>query len=116
MSKMSAWLDSLLRRAADHPQQTADGAGERLAAIEAQVDDSPGWVGYTRRLHERDVAEVQSLYEDALTAYRKNPIAWRIIATTTNYVVGDRGPDRPDEALAARPGPARLRARRLNGR
>lgn len=89
MSKMSAWLDSLLRRAADHPQQTADGAGERLAAIRAQVDDSPGWVGYTRRLHERDVAEVQSLYEDALAAYRKNPIAWRIIATTTNYILGD---------------------------
>ena len=25
-----------------------------------------------------------------MEAYRKNPIAWRIIATTTNYVVGDR--------------------------
>jgi hypothetical protein len=62
------------------------------AAARAVVDDSPGWTALAGpgRPHERDWAEVQGLYEDSLAAYRKNPIAWRIIATTTNYVVGDR--------------------------
>ena len=30
------------------------------------------------------------LYNDSLEAWRKNPIAWRIIAITTDYVIGDR--------------------------
>jgi hypothetical protein len=62
------------------------------AAARAVVDDSRGWTSLTGsgRPHERDWSEVQGLYEDSLSAYRKNPIAWRIIATTTNYVVGDR--------------------------
>lgn len=61
----------------------------RLAEVTGQVDDSPGWSANTNRPHERDFSEIQSLYADALTAYRKNPIAWRIIATTTSYIVGD---------------------------
>jgi hypothetical protein len=39
--------------------------------------------------HDYDPAEVQELYQDALAAWRKNPIAFRIIAITTDYVVGD---------------------------
>jgi hypothetical protein len=61
----------------------------QLSAVTAQVDDSPGWVADKRQPHERDFSEVQALYEDALAAYRKNPIAWRVIATTTNYILGD---------------------------
>jgi len=41
------------------------------------------------RPHDYDPARVQELYSDALTAWRKNPIAWRIIAITTDFVVGD---------------------------
>ncbi len=33
-------------------------------------------------------SEIQELYTDALTAWRKNPMAWRVINTTVNYVVG----------------------------
>lgn len=61
-----------------------------LNTVSATVDDSPGWTAQTGRPHERDFSEIQSLYEDALTAFRKNPIAWRIIQTTTNYILGDR--------------------------
>ncbi len=61
-----------------------------LAAVTSKVDDSPGWTSNTGRLHERDFSEIQSLYEDSLTAFRKNPIAWRIIQTTTNYILGEK--------------------------
>jgi hypothetical protein len=66
-----------------------NGRQTQLSAVTAQVDDSPGWVADKRQPHERDFSEVQALYEDALAAYRKNPIAWRVIATTTNYILGD---------------------------
>ena len=60
-----------------------------LASVSTRVDDSPGWTSLTGRPHERTSAEIQELYEDALKAWRKNPIAWRITAITSNYVVGD---------------------------
>ena len=60
-----------------------------LGAVNVQVDDSAGWGALTGRPHDYDAAVVQELYQDALTARRKNPIAWRIIAITTDYVVGD---------------------------
>ena len=53
------------------------------------VDDSPGWASLTGRPHDYDPAQVLELYNDALEAWRKNPIAWRIIAITADYVVGD---------------------------
>ena len=59
------------------------------AAVQARVDDSPGWASLSGRPHDYDPARVYELYQDALTAWRKNPIAWRIIAITTDYVVGD---------------------------
>ena len=75
-------LSRLIARINRHP--------EPLAAITARVDDSPGWGGLSSRPHDYDAARLQELYLDALAAWRKNPIAWRIVAITTDYVVGDR--------------------------
>jgi hypothetical protein len=60
-----------------------------LAAVQAQVDDSPGWSGLSTRPHDYEQSKVFELYQDALEAWRKNPIAWRIIQITTDYLVGD---------------------------
>ncbi len=60
--------------------------------VQAQVDDrSGGWSSLAggRATHDYDPSEVQELYQDALVAWRKNPIAFRIISITTDYVVGD---------------------------
>jgi hypothetical protein len=61
---------------------------EQLGTITARVDDSEGWTGFTSRPHDYNPGQVQEIYQDALTAWRKNPIAWRIIAINTDYVVG----------------------------
>lgn len=66
-----------------------EGKGMGLSAVSAQVDDSAGWGSLTSLPHDYDYSEVQELYADALTAWRKNPIAWRIISIITDYVVGD---------------------------
>ena len=63
--------------------------GEQLASITARVDDSPGWGELTRRPHDYPASEALRLYADSLEAWRKNPLAWRIIAITTDYVIGD---------------------------
>ncbi|MBN1537543.1 MAG: hypothetical protein JW908_12470 [Anaerolineales bacterium] len=63
---------------------------EQMTAVTAQVDDSSGWGSLSGRPHEYDQVRVQENYTDALTAWRKNPFAWRIIAITTDYVVGER--------------------------
>ena len=55
----------------------------------AIVDDSPGWTSLSGRPHDYEPAKINELYQDALIAWRKNPIAWRIIAITSDYVVGD---------------------------
>jgi hypothetical protein len=61
-----------------------------LSTVTAKVDDSTGWGNLSERPHDYDLAKMQEIYQDALTAWRKNPIAWRIINITTDYVVGDR--------------------------
>ncbi len=61
----------------------------RLAAVSVQVDDSPGWFGFQGGPNDRDASEIQEQYRDALTAWRKNPMAKRIIDCTTDYVLGD---------------------------
>jgi hypothetical protein len=61
-----------------------------LARVSVKVDYSPGWSNLSGRPHDYEPARVQEIYADALTAWRKNPIAWRIVAITTDYVVGDR--------------------------
>lgn len=60
------------------------------SALRSVVDDSAGWHGGDGGRHDYDPARLQTLYADALAAWRKNPIAWRIIAITTDFVAGDR--------------------------
>jgi hypothetical protein len=62
---------------------------EELASVTAQVDDSSGWTSLTGRPHDYDQAQIYEIYQDSLLAWRKNPIAWRIINITSDYVVGD---------------------------
>ena len=59
-------------------------------AVSVKIDDSPGWTKHGRSPHDRDAAEAQQLYEDVLTAWRKNPLAWRTVQITTDYVVGEK--------------------------
>jgi hypothetical protein len=84
------FLPELLRRW--NSRSTAENPAH-LGAVSGRVDDSPGWGGLTGRPsaggHDYDPGRVQELYADALTAWRRNPIAWRIIAITTDYVAGD---------------------------
>lgn len=67
-------------------------AGETLAqlAVRVRIDDSSdGWSQIGRYPHDRTLPEIQKFYEDALKAWRKNPLAWNTIRITTNYVLGD---------------------------
>jgi len=66
-----------------------DNATTKLGSVSSQVDDSTGWSSLLHRGHDRDSAEVQEMYEDALKAWRKNPFAKRYIEATTDYIVGD---------------------------
>lgn len=47
----------------------------QLSAVSSLVDDSPVWTSLTSRPHDYDPSRIQELYQDALTAWRKNPIA-----------------------------------------
>lgn len=65
-------------------------AAARFASVTARVhDDDPGWRSGTGGDHERDAGEAQQLYADALEAWRKNPLAWRIVAILRNFILGD---------------------------
>ena len=69
-------------------------AAERLAAVTVRVDDAggragTGWVGFQGGPNDRDASEIAQLYQDSLTAWRKNPMAKRIIDCTVDYVLGD---------------------------
>jgi len=78
------------------PFPSRGGAGGEALSVTSLVDDSPGWTSLTSRLpayfagHDYDPSRIQELYQDALTAWRKNPIAFRIVGITTDYVVGDQ--------------------------
>ncbi|MCJ7533401.1 MAG: hypothetical protein MUO64_20560 [Anaerolineales bacterium] len=61
-----------------------------LASVTAVVDDQGPWASMSGRPHDYDAASVQEQYADALSAWRKNPIAWRITAITTDYILGDK--------------------------
>lgn len=67
----------------------AGDARAQLASVTARVDDSPGWTSLSGRPHDRPWSEIADMYRDALTAWRKNPLAKRTIDITTDYVVGD---------------------------
>jgi len=58
-------------------------------AISVKIDDSPGWHKHGRANHDRDQAEADQLYADILKAWRLNPLAWRTVQITTDYVVGE---------------------------
>jgi hypothetical protein len=73
-----------------NPNILISNAPTQANAVSVRVDDSPGWGNLTVRKHDYDSGTVQQIYSDALEAWRKNPIAWRIIAIITDYVVGDR--------------------------
>ncbi|MBN1318740.1 MAG: hypothetical protein JXA42_24885, partial [Anaerolineales bacterium] len=77
---ISPMIKSLLRR---YPDLVA------LESVSARVDDSAGWSSLTSAPNERSWSEIQELYDDALLAWRKNPIAKRIVDITTDFVVGD---------------------------
>jgi hypothetical protein len=61
----------------------------QLATVSSQVDDTAGWVGFQGGPHDRDASEIQDQYDAALEAWRKNPIAKRIVDCITDYVLGD---------------------------
>ena len=93
--------------ATHHPRSGAMGLKHRirnllgLAAVTATVtDDSAsdrgggsgrgsGWFAFEGGPHDRDTGEIQQQYADALEAWRKNPIAKRIVDCITDYVLGD---------------------------
>ena len=54
----------------------------------ANMITDTGWSSFGRR-QDRDHSDIQTQYGDALTAWRKNPLAWRIIQITTDYTVGE---------------------------
>src|SRR3972149_2695852 len=60
-----------------------------LLAISARIDDNSPTSRYTQLPHDRDLATAQKFYEDSLEAWRKNPIARRIVGIISDYVLGD---------------------------
>lgn len=61
-----------------------------LAAISVRVNDDPGWQSESvGAFHDKSVEQIEKSYSNALKAWRKNPMAWRIVTTITNFVLGD---------------------------
>jgi hypothetical protein len=60
-----------------------------LASVSVQVDDSAGWYAFHGGPNDRDHSEIQQQYSDALEAWRKNPMAKRIVDIITDYCLGD---------------------------
>ncbi|MGB9673652.1 MAG: hypothetical protein ACPL3P_05900 [Anaerolineales bacterium] len=58
-------------------------------SVSAQVDDSVGWWQMTPHDSGQPAQQSPEAYQDALEAWRKNPLAYRFIAITTDYVVGE---------------------------
>ena len=56
--------------------------------LSAEVNEQRGWERFSSSTPPQwqNAAEA---YQDALEAWRKNPLAWRFIAITTDYVVGE---------------------------
>lgn len=59
------------------------------APLSAPVEDGRGWENLSGAAGSLTTAALQDAYQDALEAWRKNPLAWRFIAITTDYVVGE---------------------------
>jgi hypothetical protein len=58
-----------------------------LLAVSAAVDDSPGWSSLNATQLDTPWGELQQQFSDSLEAWRKNPLARRIVELTTSYVV-----------------------------
>ncbi len=71
-----------------HAASLQSGARKESFTISPNLVTDDHWQTISGRKHDRSWSEIQELYTDALTAWRKNPMAWRVIATTCNYVVG----------------------------
>ncbi len=56
--------------------------------VQPDLATDDGWSSISGRRHDRTWSEIQEQYTDALTAWRKNPMAWRFIHTIVNYVIG----------------------------
>lgn len=73
--RLTAWMNSRFDLASLTPDLT---------------DKSPAWTKLGGGLHnDRPLEEIQQGYKDALEAWRKNPLAKRIVDTVTDYVIGD---------------------------
>jgi len=85
-----SWRSRLAARIMGIPRtelHLSEGARSALAVSPNLISDD-GWRSHLRR-HDRDHADIRSQYDDALSAWRKNPLAWRIIQITTDYTVGE---------------------------
>ncbi len=61
--------------------------GREQLAISANLTGDKYWKSMGGGRHDRDAGDIQEQYDNALTAWRKNPMAWRIIQITTDYTV-----------------------------
>jgi hypothetical protein len=63
--------------------------GREQFAITPNLTTDDHWRSMTGGRHDRDPGDLKAQYDDALTAWRKNPMAWRIIQITTDYTVSN---------------------------
>lgn len=63
-------------------------ARRELLTVTARVDDSPGWMTLGATTLDTPWSELYQQQVDVLEAWRKNPMARRIVELTTAYVVG----------------------------
>lgn len=64
-------------------------ARRAVFGVSATVNDSPGWTSLNATLLDTPWPELQQQMLDGLEAWRKNPLARRVVGLTTAYVVGD---------------------------
>jgi len=81
---------SLLSKLSINARQRLSGwlLGDKFA-ISARIDDKYPTQRLNQLPHDRDLATSQKYYTDALEAWRKNPIARKIVTIVSDYVLGD---------------------------
>lgn len=78
-----SFIDRLFGRGVSETRHNPD-----QFSITANLVTDDHWQTISGRRHDRSWSEIQEIYMDALTAWRKNPLAWRMIHTTCNFVLG----------------------------
>ncbi len=63
--------------------------GQEQLAISANLKTDDYWRTMNAGNHDRNAGDIKNQYDDALEAWRKNPMAWRIIQITTDYTVSN---------------------------